>query len=36
MPEIEGYTFIDFGEDEEKLNNVQDDIVAVAQYRKAV
>lgn len=36
MPEIEGYTFIDFGEDEEALNNVQDDIVAVANYKKTI
>ena len=35
-PKIDGYTFKDWGDAEENLDNVQDDIVAVAEYTKEV
>ena len=36
IPEIEGYEFKDWGEDTEKLENVEEDIVAIAQYEKTI
>ena len=34
MPEIEGYKFKDWGDNTEKLKNVEEDIIAVAVYEK--
>ena len=36
IPKVDGYDFVDWGEAEEKLKNVTEDIIAVGHYRKHI